>query len=126
MLSILFDVIWDIVSTLIFIIDSDYIFPISSTSIYPTLDEDFIFSIFFYNNTSLSEAYTGKFTLIAFLLHGIPQEEVVQVWESLDKSLVATELSVVSSNSPSAFRVIMLSGEYSQSWSYSVHISSMV
>ena len=57
----------------------DIIFVIYSTSIYPTLDEDFIFCICFYNNTSLSEAYTGKFTLIAFLLHGIPQEEVVQV-----------------------------------------------
>lgn len=118
MLSILFDII--------FVIDLEFTVPISSTSIYPTLDEDFIFCIFFYNNTSLSEAYTGKFTLIAFLLHGIPQEEVVQVVESLDKSLLVKELSAVSSNSPSAFRVIMLSGEYSQFWSYSVHTSSMV
>ena len=69
----------------------------------------------FYNNTSLSEAYTGKFTLIAFSLHGIPQEEVVQVVEPSDKSLIVISSSVVSSNSPSAFKMIMLSGEYLQS-----------
>ena len=97
----------------------------SSTSIYSTLDKDFIFCIFFYNNISLSEAYTGKFTLIAFLLHGIPQEELVQVLEPPDKSL-ATTSPVVSSNSLYAFRVIMLSGEYPQFWFYSVHTSSMV
>ena len=86
----------------------------SSTSIYPTLDEDFIFCISFYNNTSLSEAYTGKFTLIAFLLHGMPQVDLFQVGVSpvaSDESLVAV-LPVVSSNSPSAFRVIILFGEY--------------
>lgn len=106
--------------------EKELIVPTSSTSIYPTLDEDFIFCIFFYNSTSLSEAYTGKFTLIAFLLHGIPQEEAVQVRESSDDSLATALLAVVISNSPSAFRMIMLSGEYSQSWSYSAHTSSMV
>ena len=96
------------------LIDDVCILPISSsTSIYATFDEDFIFCISFYNNTSLSEAYTGKFTLIAFLLHGIPQEELVQVGVSVasDESLAAV-LPVVNSNSPSAFRVIILSGEY--------------
>lgn len=107
-------------STLIFDVESDFTIPIeeditvpisSSTSIYATLDEDFIFCISFYNSTSLSEAYTGKFTLIAFLLHGMPQEDSVQVGEPVasDESLVAV-LPVVSSNSPSAFRVIILSG----------------
>ena len=110
-------------STLIFDVESEFTIPIeedvtvpisSSTSIYATFDEDFIFCISFYNNTSLSEAYTGKFTLIAFLLHGIPQEDLVQVGElpvASDESLVAV-LPVVSSNSPSAFRVIILFGEY--------------
>lgn len=110
-------------STLIFDVDDDStvliddvcILPISFyTSIYATFDEDFIFCISFYNNTSLLEAYTGKFTLIAFLLHGMPQEDSVQVGElpvASDESLVAV-LPVVSSNSPSAFRMIMLSGEY--------------
>ena len=107
------------------LIDDVCILPISSyTSIYATFDEDFIFCISFYNNTSLSEAYTGKFTLIAFLLHGIPQEELVQVGE-LPVVESSVELSPVveasdkglgvlvlmdSSNSPSAFRVIILSG----------------
>lgn len=141
-LSILFELILVISSILIFVVDLEFTVSIeeeltvliddecivsisSSTSIYPTLDEDFIFCICFYNNTSLSEEYTGKFTLIAFLLHGIPQEDLVQVGESPDESLVAS-LPVVSSNSPSTFRVIILSGEYSQPWSYSAHTSSMV
>lgn len=103
-------------STLIFDAEEDVIVPISPASIYATLDEDFIFWISFYNNTSLSEAYTGNFTLIAFLLHGIPQEEAVQVGDSpvveaSDESL-ATVLFVVNSNSPSAFRIIILSGGY--------------
>lgn len=123
--------IFDVESDSTVSIEEDITVPISSsTSIYPTLDEDFIFCICFYNNTSLSEAYTGKFTLIAFLLHGIPQEDLVQVVESSDKSLwtslLATALLVVSSNSPSVFRMIMLSGEYSQSLFYSAHTSSMV
>ena len=108
-------------STLIFDVESEFTVPIeedvtvpisSYTSIYTTFDEDFIFCISFYNNTSLSEAYTGKFTLIAFLLHGIPQEDLVQVGESpveaSDKGLGMLVL-MDSSNSPSAFRVIMLS-----------------
>lgn len=119
--------IFDVESDSTVSIEEDITVPISSsTSIYPTLDEDFIFCICFYNNTSLSEAYTGKFTLIAFLLHGIPQEDLVQVVESSDKSLATALLVVVSSNSPSTFRMIILSGECSQSLFYSAHTSSMV